>query len=239
MRRSTRWAAHSTVPTSDSEEVMDFIPRGPFDVMGNARTAEGEKMGEGRAKGFHVSMGVQAMRQAANLPGEIEGEQEGIRMQLGFLWEYAVELVLQGMPIDTALAVAFKRYMAFQVRAHVVKQMKLEYPDTSGPVHGTPDGFDAEEGIIESYKLTWKSKKKAVSKDEFAEHFWPWLVAEKAYCLMLGVDTTRFYIGWVNGDYSFKKGGGPQIDIYDCVYTEDELVENWRSLMAYKTMMGL
>jgi len=211
---------------------MEFLYRGIFDVMENARTEDGKRMGEDRPGGLHLSDITREMRKAAKLPQGIEGEQDGIRMQLGFIWEHAVELVLQGVPFDAALAHSYKRYM-LQARGHVVKQVQTSLDG----VEMTPDAFDCESGLIESYKLTWKSKKKAISKDEFQENFWPWLVAEKAYCLAWGVDTTRFFIGWVNGDYSYKPGGGPQLDIYDCVYTEDELKANWGAVMQYKKMM--
>jgi hypothetical protein len=211
---------------------MIFTPRGLFDVMGNARTEDGKRMGEDRPKGLHLSDIVREMRKAAKLSQGIEGEQDGVRMQLGFVWEHTVPLVLEGMPMDAALAHSYKRYM-LQARAHVVTQVQTSLDG----VLMTPDAFDAQEGIIDSYKLTWKSMKKAASGDEFAENFWPWLVAEKAYCLAWGVDTTRFFIGWVNGDYSYKPGRGPQIGIYDCQYTEDELRSNWGSVMAYRGMM--
>lgn len=208
---------------------MEFIPRGLFDVMGNMRAEDGARMGEGRAKGLHLSSIVKKMREAARLPTEIEGEQEGVRMQLGFIWEHAVELHLNGVPLEEALQHSYRRWM-LQARAHVVKQVTCERDG----IHMTPDGLDCNEGLIESYKLTWRSMRKAANKDEFEENFWPWLVAERAYCLEWGVDTVRFFICWVNGDYSHKEGRGPQVRVYDCVFTEEELLGNWSAVLQYR-----
>lgn len=214
---------------------MEFILRGLLDVMSAARTESGERMGENRAPGLHLSSIVKEMRRAAKLPEGIEGEQDGVRMQLGFCFEHALMLCANnpGMSFTVALEHSYRRWMV-QVWDGVVTQVTGEQDG----IHMTPDGLDCNEGILHSYKLTWRSKRKAISKDEFEEHFWPWLVAEKGYAWHWGVDTVRFFIGWVNGDYSYKKGGGPSIEVYDCVFTEEELRENWAAVLRYKAAMG-
>ncbi len=209
---------------------MEFIPRGLFDVAGNARTELGERIGENRSPGVHLSECVGDMRAAGGLPGGIPGEQDRIRMQLGFLFEHAIELVIQGIPVGLAMEHAYKRWM-LQVRVDVVTQIT----GCKDRVHMTPDGLDCNEGLIESYKYTYKSMRKAESQVEFEENFWPWVVSEKAYCYGWGVDTVRFYVCWDRGDYSFKPGrGGPQVQVYDCVFTEEELVGNWAAVLKYR-----
>jgi hypothetical protein len=205
-----------------------FRPLGPFDVAANSRTADLQKMGEGRPAGLHLSELIRDMRVAAGLPVEgPEGEQEGVRMQLGFLWETAVELCLAGASFEDAWEMAARRYMC-AVRQQVVKQVQLE----KDSIHMTPDGVDFSTGALESYKATHKSQRKADSQEAFEQNFWSWLVAEQGYCLAAGVDTCRFFICWMNGRYDFKTG--PNWQIYECVWTEQELIDNWSAVLKYK-----
>jgi len=190
-------------------------------------------MGEDRAPGLHLSHITRLMRAAANA-GKPEPvfAQEGVHMQMGFLFEHAIKLMIGGqIPYEAAMELAFKRY-CIQIRPAVVTQITGSLDE----IEMTPDGFDAAEGLIESYKWTTRSMKKAATKLAFEEHFWTWLVAEKGYCLAWGVDTTRFYICWDRGDYSFGATGGPQVHVYDCIYTYEELKENWAGVMAYKPL---
>ena len=212
---------------------MKFIERGLYDVLPEARTELGEKLGENRAPGLHLSHITNEMRRAADLPGDIPGEQPGIRMQMGFLWEHALRLVASGVPVGDAMEMSYKRWM-LMARSGVVQQITGERDG----IHMTPDGLDCNEGVMDSYKYTYKSMAKADSQVEFEENFWPWLVAEKGYAWAWGVDTTRFFICWDRGDYTFKPGrGGPQVRIYDCVYTQQELEDNWAAVLAYKQVV--
>jgi hypothetical protein len=207
-----------------------FRPLGPFDVATNARTADLQRMGEGRPTGLHLSDIIRDMRVAAGKPVEgPEGEQEGVRMQAGFIWETVVELMLAGADLYSAWELAAKRYMA-AVRCDVVKQVQLE----KDGIHMTPDGVDFATGAVESYKATWRSERKADSADEFEDHFGFWLNAEASYCLAAGVDTCRFFICWMNGRYSFRQGEGPSWKMYEVVWTEEELLDNWTAILKHK-----
>jgi hypothetical protein len=207
-----------------------FRPLGPFDVAANSRTADLQKMGEGRPVGLHLSELIRDMREAAGLVTKgPEGEQEFVRMQAGFLWETVVDLVLAGTPMYEAWELATKRYMA-SVMPESVRQVQLERDG----IHMTPDGVDFATGAILSFKATWKSEKKADTQESFEQEFWTWLVAEKGYALAAGVDTVRFYIFWVNGRYTYKPGEGPCWKMYECVFTEPELQDNWTAVLKYK-----
>ena len=190
-------------------------------------------VGEGRAPGLHLGQIVQAMRAAANLPqGTPPGDQEGVRLQEGFLWESAVEYMIAGMTLDAALELAFKRYM-LHLRSGIVKQVQLVKDD----IHMTPDAFDKEAGALESYKVT--RKKLPHTQGEFEDKFWPWLVAEKGYCLAAGVDAVRWYVFFPAGDYSRGPGSGPKAVTSTSVFTLDELVENWKGVTAYAVGMSV
>ena len=76
------------------------------------RDNEGKPMGEGRPPGLHLGQIIQRMRVAAGeRTGNVEGDQDGVRIQEGFLWESALEYMVGGLRLDEALEVAFKRYM--------------------------------------------------------------------------------------------------------------------------------
>ncbi len=214
------------------------------------RDATGAPMGTDRPAGVHVGDTVRIARQEADLPqGTPEGEQEGVRMQIGFLHEAAVEYMLAGMPFDAAYDLAFKRYMLPLRSAEATcRQIRLE----KDRVHGTPDALIVEGGYLDSYKATHKSMRKAVrdtlliadfkqdleaDQDFFEEHFWPWLMGEMAYCFMACVDTVRFYVLWQMGDYSYRPGWGPQVRYMDATFTPEELVANWRRVIAYRDMI--
>lgn len=172
-----------------------------------------------RPSGLHVSGLVRAAYK--NLKGTeskaIEGEQPFVRAAAGFMWERALEY-------------AFTEYMQKDRRIEVDKQggVSKEIPD-GRMVTGTPDGVNGE--YIEEYKCTWRSMRKW-SEDPEAE-FWMWLAQVKAYCFMTGRCKARFFIFWVNGDYSYKTGRGPQVTTCEMEFTEDELVDNWQILLAH------
>lgn len=186
-------------------------------------------MGEGRTPGLHLSSIIHRMKVAVGENvGDIKGDQPLVRMQEGFLWESALEYVAAGLPMDQALEVAFKRY-SVELRKGVCQQVKLE----KDGVHMTPDAFNATTGEIESYKCTRRSLAKAKTQSEFEENFWPWLVQEKSYAYALGVDTVRWIVLWAAGDYSKGHGSGPRMLQSVGVFTMEELVSNWKTVLMH------
>jgi hypothetical protein len=158
----------------------------------------------------------------------VEGDQEFVRMQEGFLWERALEFAAAGMPLDEALEVAFKRYMV-SVRGSVTKQIAVERDG----IHMTPDGFNPVTGELESYKVTRRTLRNARLQEDFETNFWPWCVQEKSYCLAVGVDTVRWIVLWAAGDYSKGPGSGPQMLTSVATFTAEELMENWRVVLKH------
>jgi len=207
--------------------VINWTYWSPIDIEHNLRTAELRPMGEGRPAGLHLGQIIQAMRIAAGLPqGAPDGDQPGVRLAEGFLWEIACEYMLSGVAYDEAMELAFKRYM-LHLRVGIVKQVQL----VRDGIHMTPDALDPATGALESYKVT--RKKMPHTQDLFEEKFWPWLVQEKAYCLAAGVDTVRWYVLFQAGDYSRGPGSGPKAVTSTGVFTPKELVENWKGVQAY------
>jgi hypothetical protein len=164
---------------------------------------------------------------AGDKVGSVEGDQEFVRMQEGFLWERALEFVCGGMGLDEAMDTAFKRYMV-KTREHVTKQVSVQRDG----VWMTPDAFDPVAGALESYKVTRRTLKNARTQEDFETNYWAWLVQEKSYCLAVGVDTVRWIVLWQAGDYSRGVGQGPQMLESTGVFTPEELVDNWRVVLV-------
>jgi hypothetical protein len=186
-------------------------------------------MGEGRPSGLHLGSIIKRMKIAM---GEkvtgVEGDQEGVRIQEGFLFERALEYVASGMSLDEAMDAAFRRYM-IKTREHVTKQISVQRDE----IWMTPDGFNSTAGELESYKMTRRTLRNARTQEGFESNFWPWFVAEKGYCLAVGVDTVRWIVLWGAGDYSKGPGSGPQLLTSVATFTPDELVANWAVVLKH------
>jgi hypothetical protein len=199
----------------------------PLDVRGNMRRADGTPMGQGRAAGVHVSQVIHTAKVAAGENvDDIEGDQPGVRVQEGFLFETVVEYLIAGAPFDEAVGLAFKRHMCM-LRAGVVTQLRLE----RDAIHGTPDGLDPTVPQLESYKSTRRSLRKARSASDFEENFWTWCMQEMAYAHMAGIEQVRWVVWWQAGDYSKGKGTGPCVLEATARFTRDELERNWAGVV--------
>jgi hypothetical protein len=170
-------------------------------------------------EGMHMGRIIRAAREAAGekIDG-IEGEQDGYRAQMGFLFE-------------RALGIAWKQFWAKE-REHVETQLHVELDR----VRGTPDGFDKENHRLESVKLTWKSARKW--NEDYQQYFWSWLMAEGGYAWMLShelgdpVLECLFIIGFVNGDYK-----GPwRLGVWSEVvrWKLEEMQDNWAGILRYR-----
>lgn len=95
---------------------------------------------------------------------------------------------------------------------------------------GSPDGYDPTTGMLDEYKLTWKSIRNA-----HPENVWKWQVQVKGYCKMLGTTTARFHVFYVMGDY---RGSGPLYRSYLFSYTQREIDENWQLLVNHARNRG-
>jgi hypothetical protein len=207
---------------------VEFSGWTPLDVEGSLLRADLTKFGEGRAAGLHLGSVIHHAKVAAGENvGEIEGDQPSVRVQEGFLWEVVVEYVLAGCPVDEAVNLAFKRHM-LHLRSGVVTQHKLELDG----IHGTPDALDPTVPQLESYKSTRRSLRNARTAEDFEGHFWTWLMQEKGYCKMAGVQQVRWMVWWQAGDYSKGKGTGPQMLEATARFTDSELQQNWDGVLA-------
>jgi hypothetical protein len=175
--------------------------------------------------------------------GPIPGEQDFLRPAVGFMWEYALECMAGGMTLEDATEMALKRVVLKQ-RESVVKQLQVELDD----VHGTPDGLDpdpaepgwvlvnAAEACLESYKATWRSSRGTDELSVFADKFWTWHMQEKAYAKMAGLNSCRWIVLWVCGDY--RRPIGPQALECRVTWTQAEIDDNWDAMMMHADEMN-
>jgi hypothetical protein len=196
-------------------------------------SADLRPMGEGRPGGMHLSHIIQDIKIGlGESVSPVPGSQPGAHFVEGFLWETALEYLITGLSIDESIELAFKRYMV-SLRSNIVTQIKLE----KDGIHMTPDGFNAEEGVLESYKCTRKSFGSLSGLDTFEKKFWPWVMQEASYCYARGVDTARWIVLFQAGDYSLGAGSPPRILESTATWPLDELVENWRIVTKHGKIM--
>lgn len=176
-----------------------------------------DPMGTGRTEGLHLSQIIKRMRlEAGEKLEDLPGEQPGLRAQIGFLWERAIEY-------------AWKEYQG--VTRPVDRGLQIR----EDGIHMSPDGLNREDGLIEEYKFTWKSRRKW---DEAAEEeFWPWMVQVKGYARALGMTKVRFLVFWAGGAYF--KGDRPQIGpwLTEFQWSREELDANWATVLRYRDVM--
>lgn len=212
--------------------MADFSGWSEFPVTGaNARTAAGAIVGTDRSPAeLHLGTLIHALKvDRGDRIGQVEGDQDGARLQEGFIFETAVEYMEAGLGFDEAVELAFKRYM-LQLREGVVQQVRLERDG----IHMTPDADYLALKLLESYKVTRRTLRNARKWEDFEEHSWAWVMTEKAYLYARGYDTVRWVVWWVAGDYSKGKGTGPQVLQATARFSQEELEENWRTVLAVR-----
>jgi hypothetical protein len=184
--------------------------------------AEGRRMGEGRAEGMHLSDVLQYMRRCSGQ--DLSGGNIRFAM-FGFIWEQIIE---EG----------FESYVRRQRRETVRPE-----PMQVDGIWMSPDSIDSADETLEEFKATWKSLGRLTKhyggvQAGLEEHFWYYLVQIMAYCKAWGTLKARLIVCFINGDYSFKEPlGGPQIVCLEMTFTQQELDDNWRSVLNHRDDM--
>jgi hypothetical protein len=171
---------------------------------------------------------VHAARVAAGESvGDVPGDQPGVRIQEGFLFETVMEYVFAGVEFDEAVDLAFKRYM-LHLRKDVLRQERL----VKDRIRMTPDGIDPTVPCIESFKSTRRTLRKARTQEDFEANFWTWVMADSGYAYAAGLDRVRWVVWWQAGDYSRGAGTGPQVLELNVRFSAEELERNWNGVRA-------
>lgn len=211
--------------------MIEFSGWTPIDIAGSLRSADLQAMGAGReSPEWDLGMGevVQAAKVAAGESvADIPGDQPGVRIQEGFLFETIIEYVLAGAEFDEAAELAFKRYM-LHLRKDVLRQVRL----VKDRIRMTPDAIDPTVPEIQSYKSTRRTLRKARTQEDFEENYWHWIMADSGYAYAAGLDRVRWIVWWHAGDYSKGVGSGPQVLEMTARFSQDELVANWNGVLT-------
>ncbi len=90
-------------------------------------------------------------------------------------------------------------------------------------------------------KLTWMSSKEVprCAANTFPPKFDKWLTQMKAYCHHLETNHARLLAFFVNGDYRFGKGSGPEMLAWDLEFSARELRDNWSMLLNHAKSKGM
>lgn len=175
---------------------------------------------EPRAKGLHVSDIIRHIENTALKPGQRrpdsaltseEVRRIGPYREMGFIWERLVEMILADRMISRR-------------RDHVVRQPALVRDD----IHLSPDALELLEWVLEEYKATWRSMRRA---QDLENEFWAWMAQMMAYCLELETNVANLFVFFVNGDY---RNSGPQIRHFRLEWTHKELKDNWAMILGNK-----
>ena len=176
---------------------------------------------EFRPSGVHVSDIIRDIENTVTKKGQRKGVAEltedeknrmGVYTSMGWAWELIIRPALRDV------------YFAGDDRFTVVGPVPCD------GIIGTPDGFDCDDYCLEEFKATWRS-----SRRDIVDDFWSWQVQMKAYCYMLGTQTARLRVFFVNGDY---RESGPQIKMWEFLYDDEELRQNWTMLVNHAKGKG-
>lgn len=182
--------------------------------------ATGNRWGTGRGAGLHLSEVIRYMREGlgARLPAQDAGN-PGFA-QVGLMLEVWVERALA-------------TYVGYGEQ-HLVTPGEM-YVDGIGM---NPDRYHTRDDKVVEYKATWRSLRKLeldgeLDLDAFEELFYYYRWQVMAYCHGLGCLAADIVILFVNGDYSYKEPrGGPQFRVIEMRFTEQEIMDNWRNILA-------
>lgn len=96
---------------------------------------------------------------------------------------------------------------------------------------GTPDMGDLLDMAILEMKLTWLSS----NHDPSGIKFWKYWVQGGAYAYMMDWRIVRLHVCHIMGNYRDKRD--PTYNVWENIFTVDELRQNWRMLRAEQKRM--
>lgn len=179
-----------------------------------------------RTPGLHVSQIIKSICVELD-PKRFSQENERLpweRFETGFTFERVLEMAIQAR------------------RANIFRPGEIE----KDGIIMSPDGIDLDstaflfntifipgwdDCVLEEYKFTWMSSNEAPTASKFLHWFWQM----KAYCYALQTLRARLRVMFVNGDY---RGSGPQYRVWDVLFTEAELIDNWQMLLGQARAKG-
>jgi hypothetical protein len=125
---------------------------------------------------------------------------------------------------------AFERAIIDRMQEHepgrYIKPGEMELDD----IFGTPDLLDLVDDTVHEFKCTWVSSRH--ENDHDGPKLWKYWLQIKCYCAMMGWNTGRLHVLFVNGNYSYEKGSGPQYRCWEQKFTDAELKQTWKMIQS-------
>lgn len=110
-------------------------------------------------------------------------------------------------------------------------------------IYMSPDGVNPTLCAGEEYKATWKSCRNGLTDADGdpLPGFIGWFIQMKGYAKWLMVRRYLLRVLFVNGDYVYVPDAGlrPLFKTWDIEFTEDEIEENWTTLINHGLDMGV
>ncbi len=140
-------------------------------------------------------------------------------------------------PMLLAMGTAWEKHLEYLLIKSAPAGVTITRPDEFMNADGiafSPDlliqNGDLRVGEI---KLTWQSSREDISAPKFSK----WFVQLMAYCREMETNLGRLYITFVNGDYGANRL--PQLKIWDITFSERDLQDNYRMLLAHAKRKGM
>jgi hypothetical protein len=150
-----------------------------------------------------------------------KGDQDvGFRyMEVGFIWEVLVEHV-------------WKERRMLKDAGKLIRQGEIERDG----IYMTPDALTVDDWVLQEYKATWRSSRRADPIEGIFDEFVTWGRQIKAYCAALGTEKASLMVLFVNGNWAPPV---PQTRRFDIQFSQRELESNWQMLLQHRDRMAI
>lgn len=104
-------------------------------------------------------------------------------------------------------------------------------------ITGNIDLFDTVDNAVEECKITKYSLNRLNREGIEGETFWHYWRQVMSYCHMVGSDTGRLHIVFINGNYKYDPAdteSGWQYRVWEDKWTNRELTDNWGMLLGHR-----
>jgi len=142
---------------------------------------------------------------------------KNMRMATGIAWEYMLSL-------------AISRVFPSE---HIISPGQIVVDG----IAMTPDRIDTQDMLVEEWKATWLSARKAATPEDLTTNFWWWFAQMKSYCRAYDMLNARLRAFFVCGDYAPPFPMPPMQ--WNIEFTRKELDMNWRHILQRGKEFGI
>jgi hypothetical protein len=175
---------------------------------------------ERRSPGKHVSTAIHNVMAALH-PDRFGGGGDGDEGE-----DEEQRLVQARFNLGNAMEEVIVQALAREYPGQYVRPGALELDN----ITGTPDLWDVHRPATVEIKLTWASASRAEDIED--AWFWRYWSQLMAYAKMANMTVGQLIIVFVNGNYKRGAGGMPASMMWEWEFTQEELDDNWRMIVA-------